>query len=748
MLFKRISLSLGLLAVAVINGKAAAQIRVDLGPEVGRKDTAAPHWQEWEVPRGQSATREFGPVRVTLSAAGKAGASLAGEWYKPSLETGAAVAADGVAVQGGQIDMTINGLLPGRHTIVTYHNNVSQEEISNLDIDLNGKPLIRGLKPSHRAGDDYDIATAFIPVEVKAGEPVVIGVRPDGGGGLDKVILNGFEIDAPDPAAQAAKPLPGNDDEHVEGGLDRVLLSWTPARAAVAHDVYLGTDPKAVRAAGHDSAEFKGNQTGAGYSARGLLTHPDYYWRVDEVDGHGTITPGDVWRFRLAHLAFPSAEGYGRFARGGRGGRVIEVTNLDDDGPGSLRAAVEAEGPRTVVFRVSGLISLKSKLVVHNPYITIAGQTAPGDGICLRNYTFGLMGAHDVIIRFVRQRMGDLAGQTMDGCGAASSDHAIFDHCSISWSIDEGFSSRAARNITLQRSIIAEALQLANHDHYLGTGKGHSFAGSISGRRGSFHHNLLVHTAGRNWSLAGGYDQAGRYDGFLDIRNNVVYNWLNRTNDGGVKMLNLVNNYYKPGPATVMFDLLKFDGGRPEDPQYYYVSGNVIEGKLTADDPRQGVVLPPEFRKNIFLTDTPVFQPFVTTQTAREAYESVLADVGCNRPAQDAMDQRLTREVREGSTTYTGRRSKLPGIIDTQEDSGGWPAYAVEHRPEGSDSDHDGMPDDWERKHGLNPDQPQDGAADLDGDGYTNLEDYLNWLAGDLKDPSAGSLPEKARPRP
>ena len=128
--------------------------------------------------------------------------------------------------------------------------------------------------------------------------------------------------------------------------------------------------------------------------------------------------------------------------------------------------------------------------------------------------------------------------------------------------------------------------ELAGHDHYLGTSKGHSYAGSISGRRGSFHHNLLVHNAGRNWSLAGGYDQAGRYDGFLDIRNNVVYNWDNRTNDGGVKLLNLVNNYYKPGPATTMFDLLKFDGGRPEDPQYYYVSGNVVEGRSSAPTTR------------------------------------------------------------------------------------------------------------------------------------------------------------------
>src|SRR5690606_33094797 len=138
--------------------------------------------------------------------------------------------------------------------------------------------------------------------------------------------------------------------------------------------------------------------------------------------------------FRTRHLAFPGAEGYGRFARGGRGGRVIEVTNLDDAGPGSLRAAVEAEGPRTVVFRVGGTINLESKLIIRNPYITIAGQTAPGDGIAVGGYTFGCLGARDVIMRYVRIRVGDTAGTTMDGTGFASTDHAIYDHCSISWS--------------------------------------------------------------------------------------------------------------------------------------------------------------------------------------------------------------------------------------------------------------------------------------------------------------------------
>jgi hypothetical protein len=224
---------------------------------------------------------------------------------------------------------------------------------------------------------------------------------------------------------------------------------------------------------------------------------------VDEVHSSGVVA-GEVWRVRVWHLAFPEAEGYGRFAIGGRGGKEYEVTSLNDAGPGSLREAVEASGPRTVVFRVGGLIALKSKLVVRNPYLTVAGQTAPGDGICVTNYTFGCLETHDVVIRHVRIRLGGESGATQDGCGARGCEHVIFDHCSICWSIDEGFSSREGRNLTVQRCLISEALRLAGHAKYVGTGKGHSFAGSISGNVGSFHPNLLAHCTGRNWSLAGG----------------------------------------------------------------------------------------------------------------------------------------------------------------------------------------------------------------------------------------------------
>jgi len=462
-------------------------------------------------------------------------------------------------------------------------------------------------------------------------------------------------------------------------------------------------------------------------------------------------------------LAFPTAEGYGRFARGGRGGRVIEVTNLDDYNsasgataiPGSLRAAVEAEGPRTIVFRVSGLISLKNTLIIKNPFVTVAGQTAQGDGICLRNFAFGTMGAHDVIIRHIRVRVGDARRKATDGMGLASSDDCIIDHCSISWSSDEGFSSRGAKNITVQRCLIAEALDHSYHYRASDRTKfeAHAFAASISGEIGSFHHNLIAHCTDRSWSLAGGYDKQGRYAGSLDIRNNVVFNWTKRTTDGGVLRLNYVNNYYKPLPGIPFVKwLLKLDPidwarGEPR----YFMSGNVMEGFDFEADNWRAFTGSADVQKKVRV-EAPLFESFVNTQTPLEAFTNVLADSGATRPRLDVIDGRIITEVREGKTHYMGTRGlaydppgkNFPGIIDEPTDvkdaTGSpnfpWPDYRTRDVP--MDSDHDGMPDDWERRVGLNPNNASDGTADRDGDGYTNLEEYLNWLAGDpVKAPAA-----------
>jgi hypothetical protein len=442
-----------------------------------------------------------------------------------------------------------------------------------------------------------------------------------------------------------------------------------------------------------------------------------------------------------ATLAFPTAEGYGRFAVGGRGGRVIAVTNLADRGPGSLRAAVETEGPRTVVFEVSGVITLESKLVVRktNSHLTIAGQTAPGKGICLRKFNFGMLGATNVIVRYLRVRPGNISGTTLDGMGMASSDHCIIDHCSISWTLDEAFSSRGAKNITLQRTLISEALNEAGHKKYP-PGTQHGYAASIGGDIGSFHHNLLAHCAGRNWSLAGGLDKQGFYTGRLDIRNNVVYNWKHRTTDGGAHEVNFVNNYYQPGPATKWFRALNAQYAGFKGTQQYYVVGNVMPGYFDAANQaasriattERGGTLPTEYSPWV---EQPFFESRVKTHTAGEARTNVLANVGCNFPALDEHDQRIIAEVLGGTFKFKGSKTGLPGLPDSQDDVGGWEEYPEIHRPASWDADRDGMPGEWEERAGLNPGDPADGNGDRNGDGYTNLEEYLGWLAGEFPDP-------------
>ncbi len=443
-----------------------------------------------------------------------------------------------------------------------------------------------------------------------------------------------------------------------------------------------------------------------------------------------------------AQLAFPTAEGYGRFAEGGRGGRVLKVTNLNDAGPGSYRAAVEADGPRTVIFDVSGLITLESKLVVRktNSNLTIAGQTAPGTGICIRKFNFGMMGASNVIIRYVRVRPGNISGLTLDGMGMASSDNCIIDHCSISWTLDEAISTRGAKNITLQRTLISEALNEAGHKKYP-PGTQHGYAASIGGDIGSFHHNLLAHNAGRNWSLAGGLNKADHtYAGRLDIRNNVVYNWKHRTTDGGAHEVNFVNNYYQPGPATKYFQALKAQYGGFPGTQQYYVAGNVMRGHFGVTNQEAGRTATTERGGTLPSTyspwvESPFFESHVQTYSAAESYDNVLANVGCNFPVLDEHDQRVIAEVRSGTAKFKGSKTGLPGLPDSQDDVGGWDNYPEVHRAVDWDTDGDGMPNEWEKKYGLDPNDPADGNQDLNGDSYPNLEKYLNSLVGEYQMP-------------
>jgi hypothetical protein len=725
----------------LVSSLLAAPLRVDINQETQRKDVLTQGWENWMLKEGASASRKFAEVTVTVRTAGPVGKGLATSIYKAALDTAATVAADGVFVKegnkGGSLELVLSGLSPDRHTLTTFHNSLWKEPMSAFSVRRDGAVLRSGLHPSERVSEDADLAGVHISFEAGAGKDVVFTYTPDGSGAVDNIILNGFELDRPDPAALASRPFPFDGDEHAP---EAAPLSWRASKSATTHQIYVGSSAEAVAKATPASPEFKGGTVVTQYVTQEASPLALTYWRVDEVAADKTVTQGPVWRFRTRHLAFPGAEGYGRFAIGGRGGRVLEVTQLGDSGPGSLREAVDAEGPRTVVFRVGGAIKLKSKLVIKNPYITVAGQTAPGDGIAVHGFTFAPYGTHDVILRYLRIRVGDESGVTMDGSGLGGCNHAIMDHCSVAWSIDEGFSSRGAKNITLQRSIVGEALNMSIHSHYVGTGKGHGFAGSISGDIGSFHHNLVANCAGRNWSLAGGLNQAGRFAGRLDIRNNVVYNWEHRTNDGGVKALNLVSNYYIPGPASRVFHLLMPDFGSKTDPQQYFMQGNRMEGRPQYDADNWaagGARLQPQEMKKTGLDATealslirlgaPFCEAFVATQPAAQAYEMVMADVGANFPRYDSVDARLVGDVLGRTTTAKGSKTGLPGIIDSQKDVGGYPIMKGGEAP--ADSDHDGLPDAWELAHGLDPRDPSDGAKTPQGkDSYTNLELYLNAL--------------------
>ncbi|GGH10577.1 polysaccharide lyase [Sphingobacterium alkalisoli] len=447
--------------------------------------------------------------------------------------------------------------------------------------------------------------------------------------------------------------------------------------------------------------------------------------------------------------AFPGAWGGGMFTTGGRGGQVIAVTNLNDSGPGSFRAALEAKGPRIVVFRVAGTLKVNGDLNIDQPDITIAGQSAPGDGICIAG-TLNI-NTHNVIIRHLRVRRGvPVGGQGDDNIGGNPDHHIIIDHCSTSWGMDENISlyrhmrpsldgttqiKDPAEHITVQWTISSEALDA----------KGHAFGGTWGGDPSTFHHNLFASNTARNPSIG--------MSGPFDFRYNVVFNWRHRTMDGGdeTSMINVINNYYKPGPATN--DNMRAVFARVEQrsmyspgsawregewypkesnrPGKWYVAGNVMHGNeevtnnnwagIRVKDTKESVIPNESEGEKFARVNTPfVGWPVAPHQTAEAAFESVLAKAGATLPKRDAVDTRVTEMVRSGKpTTETG-------IIKDVAEVGGYPNLTFDAAQVPVDSDGDGMPDAWEIKHGLDPKNPKDGAMDADGDGYTNIEEYLN----------------------
>lgn len=468
--------------------------------------------------------------------------------------------------------------------------------------------------------------------------------------------------------------------------------------------------------------------------------------------------------------AFPGAEGGGMFSFGGRGGKVITVTNLNDRGPGSLREACETGGARIVVFNVSGIIHLKSPIIVRAPYITIAGQTAPGDGVCVAGESFWV-DTHDVVVRHMRFRRGEThVWHRDDSFGGNPIGNIMIDHCSCTWGLDENISfyrhmyspgkgyqdeKLPTVNVTIQNTISAKALDTYNH----------AFGSTLGGENCAFMRNLWASNSGRNPSIG--------WFGIFNFVNNVVYNWVHRSSDGGDyrAMFNMVNNYYKPGPLTpkdspVGHRILKPEAGRSKlNYKVYgkvYATGNIMEGypEITKDNWNGGIQVEDLKNAGEYTKDmreySPFPMPYMRIMSAKSAYDFVLDNVGANIPNRDIVDQRIVEEVRTGKAYYVKKLPKdaygdkwglspksqneeglfkyrrLPkdsykqGIITDVRQMGGYPEYKGTPYV---DTDGDGMPDEWEKANGLNPNDPGDANKDCTGDGYTNIEKYINGIS-------------------
>jgi hypothetical protein len=432
--------------------------------------------------------------------------------------------------------------------------------------------------------------------------------------------------------------------------------------------------------------------------------------------------------------AFPGAEGAAMYITGGRGGDVYEVTSLEDytskEAPieGTLRFGINKANNRSksfvIVFRVSGTIHLKEKIKTNVFNLTIAGQTAPGGGIAIGNYSVSL-GGENIIIRYIRFRGGFAE---LDDTFSPNAPKMIVDHCSFSWSTDEVLSTKDKKSITVQWSIISNSLNMSIHD------KGaHGYGGIWGGTNMTFHHNLIANNNSRNPRFDRDFRLEKDAPLLFDLRNNVIYNWGANSGYGGENAtgVNVVNNYYKAGPAT--FDNVKKRIFNPwsEQPGNYYLEGNYIEGypNISADNWAGGVQ--PDFGLgSVTRLDTPVEIKYtntdntvlttsVATDSAVDAYDKVLGNAGAVLPVRDSLDARIINDVREG----------LGKFANSPDGDGGFPSLAETAWPNDNDNDHDGMHDDWEAAHGLNPSNAADGKADS-GDGYTNLEKYLNSIVG------------------
>lgn len=660
----------------------------------------------------------------------------------------------------GQLTLKIEGLPAGNHTLISYHNcwgNPEKTVCAPMTVKCNGQVVAENVVPSLGVAVAANATMATIPITVaNDGDVVTIDFTTDadhpataeaGKTEFKTPLINGFELNTVDVSKQAKEPYPASGDMHFDGDSKQVTLRWTAASDQVKeHRLYLSTNDESQLSL---LATLSANQTT--YDINDLYSMNTYYWRVDEVDSDGNVVEGQVWKFKPRQLAFPEAEGYGRYAQGGRGGTVYHVTSLSNENvPGTLKYGLLMQGPRYIVFDVSGIIEMDFGALFPTSHITIAGQTAPGKGICIKASNINI--GSDVICRHMRFKrgLGVYGENTGNAMGMSGADHAIVDHCTAAWGTDETVSGRGAKNVSFQYSVISEALGIAGHKNY-DDGTNHGFAATIDGKVGSYHHNLLVNCNGRNWSMGGGMDGENRAIGQMDIFNNVCYNWWGRTTDGGCHEVNFVNNYYKMGPDTrrkQLFTQQYENIGHIESTWQAYISGNIREEKnhsLTQDKYNDtynytlsnGAVDPntrtDEYAYKTFVNE-PFFPSYAIIHSAQDALKIVTSYSGATMPQRDEHHQRNIRETLEGSWTYKGSKSGIKGEIDSEADitehaaGKGWEEYPEEHRAADWDSDEDGMPDWWEQCVGSNA-TVANHNDDADGDGWTMLDDYLDFVA-------------------
>lgn len=742
------------------------QCKVDIGVNRSDAEVLEPGFINWKIAQGAADSIEIDGITFVIArGVNDTSHEIRSGWSKTFIQNADAKAkngrltGDGVNLdpnECGELRLIIKGLPVGNHAIQTYHNrwqDPSKFVAWPITVTCNGEVVHSKVNSTFQqpiAADATMLTTTF--TIANAGDMVELAFITNesdvtealGSKNGDKTpVLNGFELNTVSVADQAKRPFPADGDMHTDTDGGELLLTWSPASANVkTHTLYISTDSTAVINADAGAKVADKEYADTTYLLKDLYCLNTYYWRVDETDANGTVTEGKVWSFRPRHLAFPGAEGYGRYAIGGRGGKVYHVTNLKNDhNPGSLLYGLtDIEGPRTIVFDVSGIIDMEFTAVFTDPYTTIAAQTAPGKGICLRHSNLNI--GSDVVCRFLRARRG--YGDTGNAMGMSGANHAIVDHTTAAWGTDETFSSRGAKNISFQYNIIAEALGIADHKNYP-AGTNHGFAATIDGKIGSHHHNLLVNCNGRNWSMGGGMDGENRAIGQMDIFNNVCYNWNGRTTDGGCHEVNFVNNYYKMGPDTKRKELFiqQYENVGSIDSKWQaYVSGNIRENKdhsLTTDKYNDtykyslsnGAVDPntrtDEYAYKTFV-DKPFFPSYAEIHSAKDAFKIVTSDAGAIMPCRDDQHVRVVKETVTGTYTYTGSRSGIKGEIDHENDCGGFEAFPEETRPADFDTDQDGMPNWYEIIVGSDVNTP-DNNADPNHDGYTLLEDYLEFMA-------------------